>query len=78
MLNLCLQQENSIKASQDGSERAGFGGDGGVLRGDFGHGDLGVGALQEGGEQVLGGQHGDNAAGWTQDQPAGWDLHSDR
>ena len=70
------QQETHTDIAQDGSQCPGFGGDGGVLPADLGHGHLGVYALQEGGEEVHGRWHGDNATGRTQHQPACRHLHS--
>lgn len=70
------QQEAHTEVAQDGSQRAGPGGDGGVLPADLGHGNLGVHALQEGGEEVHRGRHGDNSTGRTQHQLAGRHLHS--
>lgn len=68
-------QETHAEVVQDGSQCARSGGDGRVLPADLGYGHLGVLALQEGGKEVLGRWHGDNATGRTQYQLACRHLH---
>lgn len=70
------QQETHTEVAQDGSQCARSDSDGGVLPGDLGDRHLGVYALQEGGEEVHGGWHGDNLTGWTQHQLASRHLHA--
>lgn len=70
------QQKKQTEVAQDGSQCAWSDSDGRILPGDLGHGHLGVDALQEGGEEVLWGWHGDNLTGRTQHQLARWRLYS--
>lgn len=70
------QQETQTEVVQDGSQRTGPGGDGGVLPADLGHRHLGIHALQEGGKEVHRRWHGDHTTGRTQHQLASRHLHS--